>query len=113
VENFIDYLNQTCYTGINDYEFHYAVYEEGNYYKKHRDQFNNDSDRKFSLINYLNEQWLEKDGGELLVYHDQHVQKISPRSQTGVFFKSNQMEHEVVAATRQRMSVTGWLKCSS
>lgn len=30
---------QNCYTGINAYEFHYAVYEEGSFYKRHRDQF--------------------------------------------------------------------------
>ena len=45
-EDFISRLNNTCYTGINDYEFHYAVYEEGSFYKRHKDQFKNDSDRK-------------------------------------------------------------------
>lgn len=39
VEGFIDRLNSTCYTGINGYEFHYAVYEEGSFYKRHKDQF--------------------------------------------------------------------------
>ena len=110
VEDFIDRLNSTCYTGINGYEFHYAVYEEGSYYKRHKDQFKNDSDRKYSLINYLNENWLEEDGGQLLVYQDEAVQKILPKSQTAVFFKSDEMEHEVTKANRSRMSVTGWLK---
>jgi len=36
-EDFIAHLNMTCYTGINAYEFHYAVYEEGSYYKRHKD----------------------------------------------------------------------------
>jgi SM-20-related protein len=31
VEDFIEHLNRTCYTGINSYEFHYAVYEEGSF----------------------------------------------------------------------------------
>ncbi|HEY8659995.1 MAG TPA: 2OG-Fe(II) oxygenase [Hanamia sp.] len=110
VEDFIDRLNCTCYTGINGYEFHYAVYEEGSYYKRHKDQFKNDSNRKYSLINYLNENWLEEDGGQLLVYQDEAVQKILPKSQTAVFFKSDEMEHEVTKANRSRMSVTGWLK---
>src|SRR5687767_2716627 len=48
VEDFIDHLNSTCYTGINGYEFHYAVYEEGSFYKRHKDQFKNDSNRKYS-----------------------------------------------------------------
>jgi SM-20-related protein len=110
VEAFIEYLNQTCYTGINGYEFHYAVYESGNYYNRHRDQFANDSNRKYSLINYLNENWLAEDGGQLLLYREDMVQKIEPESQTAVFFKSDEMEHEVTMANRSRMSITGWLK---
>ena len=110
VEDFIDYLNRTCYTGINGYEFHYAVYEEGRSYKRHKDQFKNDNNRKYSLVNYLNENWLEEDGGQLLVYQNDTVQKILPQSQTAVFFKSDEMEHEVVLAHRNRMSITGWLK---
>ena len=110
IENFIEQLNSTCYTGINDYEFHYAVYEEGSFYKRHKDQFKNDDNRKYSLINYLNKDWLEEDGGQLLVYQDETVQKISPQSQTAVFFKSDDMEHEVAKANRSRMSISGWLK---
>lgn len=109
-EDFIYRLNSTCYTGINDYEFHYAVYEEGSYYKRHRDQFKNNSNRKYSLISYLNKNWLEEDGGQLLVYQQDSVQKILPHSQTAVFFKSDEMEHEVTQAHRSRMSITGWLK---
>ena len=110
VENFIDHLNSTCYTGINAYEFHYAVYEEGSFYKRHKDQFKNDSNRKYSLINYLNENWLEEDGGQLLVYQNEETQSILPQSQTAVFFKSDEMEHEVAKANRSRMSISGWLK---
>jgi SM-20-related protein len=110
VENFIEYLNRSCYTGINGYEFHYAVYEEGSFYKKHKDQFKNDSNRKYSLINYLNNNWLEEDGGQLVVYQNETAQTIQPQSQTSVFFKSDEMEHEVIKANRSRMSVTGWLK---
>ena len=109
-EDFIERLNSTCYTGINACEFHYAVYEEGSFYKRHRDQFANDSNRKYSLINYLNTNWLEEDGGQLLVYQKDEVQKILPHSQTAVFFKSDEMEHEVTKAHRSRMSITGWLK---
>jgi len=110
VEGLIDHLNRTCYTGINAYEFHYAVYEEGSFYKRHRDQFKNDNNRKYSLINYLNKNWLEEDGGSLLVYQPNEIQHILPHAQTAVFFKSDEMEHEVTKANRQRMSITGWLK---
>lgn len=110
IENFIDRLNSTCYTGINDYEFHYAVYGEGNGYKRHKDQFKNDSNRKFSLINYLNNDWAEKDGGQLLIYENDEIQTVQPQSQTAVFFKSDDLEHEVTTTNRSRMSISGWLK---
>ena len=109
-EDFISHLNSTCYTGINGYEFHYAVYEEGRFYKRHKDQFKNDHSRKYSLISYLNENWLEEDGGQLLVYQNELVQAIQPHAQTAVFFKSDELEHEVTKAHRSRMSITGWLK---
>ncbi len=109
-EDFIERLNSTCYAGINAYEFHYAVYEEGSFYKRHKDQFKNNDHRKFSLITYLNENWLPTDGGQLQVYQNDTVQQIQPRSQTAVLFKSDETEHEVIKANRSRMSITGWLK---
>ncbi|HSN60616.1 MAG TPA: 2OG-Fe(II) oxygenase, partial [Ferruginibacter sp.] len=64
-------------------------------------------------ISYLNDNWQEEDGGQLWVYQDDAVQKILPLSQTSVFFKSDEMEHEVTMANRSRMSITGCLsKCS-
>ena len=110
IENFIEHLNETCYTGINDYEFHYAVYEPGTVYKKHKDQFKTDNNRKFSLICYLNDDWVEADGGQLVIYQDGVPQSIVPNAQKAVFFKSDQMEHEVTLAHKSRMSITGWLK---
>ncbi|MDB5202179.1 MAG: 2OG-Fe(II) oxygenase [Ferruginibacter sp.] len=109
-EDFIGRLNDTCYAGINDYEFHYAVYDEGAYYHKHRDQFKSDDQRKYSFINYLNRDWLDEDGGHLLVYPGTDVQKILPEARTAVFFKSDEMEHEVTLAHRRRSSISGWLK---
>jgi SM-20-related protein len=110
IDCFIERLNSTCYTGINGYEFHYAVYEQGSFYKRHKDQFKNDDNRKFSLINYLNNNWQQEDGGQLVVYQNEEAQTIQPHSQTSVFFKSDEMEHEVTMANRSRMSITGWLK---
>lgn len=110
MEGFIDRLNSTCYAGINDYEFHYAVYEEGSGYKRHKDQFKNDSNRKYSLINYLNNDWQQQDGGQLMIYQNNESQTIQPQSQTAVFFKSDEMEHEVTLANRRRLSISGWLK---
>jgi SM-20-related protein len=110
VEDFIAYLNETCYAGINAYEFHYAVYEEGSFYKRHKDQFKNNSNRKYSLITYLNDNWGNNDGGELQVYDNNVMQQIQPHAQTAVLFKSDETEHEVMKANQSRMSITGWLK---
>jgi len=109
-QNFTDHLNESCYTGINSCEFHYAVYGEGRAYKKHTDSFRNDSSRKYSFINYLNRDWEEADGGQLWIHHEDKIQKILPQAGTAVFFKSDETEHEVTMARRERMSITGWLK---
>ncbi len=110
MEAFISRLNATCYTGINSYEFHYAVYEKGAFYKKHKDQFKSDNKRKFSMISYLNANWQKEDGGALVVYQNSLPQSILPHTQTSVFFKSDAVEHEVCTTNKQRLSITGWLK---
>jgi SM-20-related protein len=112
IEDFIKYLNKTCYAGITGYEFHYSLYEIGSFYKKHIDRFQNNSDRKYSLISYLNADWVEGDGGQLLIHQDSGNQKISPTQGKTVFFKSNELEHEVLVTNQRRMSITGWLKGS-
>lgn len=107
---FVRHLNETCYTGITGYEFHYAMYEEGSFYKKHLDQFRCDDSRQFSMIIYLNAGWVEADGGELCVHHANRLQFIAPENRKGVFFRSSELEHEVLKTNKARMSVTGWLK---
>ncbi len=114
IDAFIDYLNKTCYTSINDYESHYANYEQKSFYKRHIDQFRNAIGRKFSIVLYLNESWLASDGGRLSLYLSPEKQKdISPIGGRMVFFKSHQIEHEVHPSfTKDRMSIAGWLKSS-
>jgi len=110
IDRFVNHLNSTCFTGISSYEFHYAMYEKGSFYKKHLDQFRNDDSRQYSVIFYLNEDWVKADGGELCVYFDKHVQTISPEMGTTVFFKSSELEHEVMLTNKARLSIVGWLK---
>lgn len=110
IDEFVRFLNGSCYTGITGYEFHYALYETGSFYKKHLDQFRSDKSRAFSMIMYLNAEWQEKDGGELCIYHEDHVQTVAPLNGTCVFFKSSEMEHEVLVTHEPRLSITGWLK---
>ena len=110
MDGFILYLNRTCYTGITGYEFHYTLDEKGSFYKKHLDQFRNNKSRAFSMIMYLNTDWQLEDGGELCIHHEQHLQNISPMQGKSVFFKSDELEHEVLLTHKPRMSITGWLK---
>lgn len=110
IDRFVRYLNETCYTGITGYEFHYALYEKGSFYKKHLDQFRNNSSRAFSMIMYLNADWQQQDGGELCIHHSDHLQTIAPLNGTCVFFKSSELEHEVLVTHQPRLSITGWLK---
>jgi SM-20-related protein len=111
IDAFIIYLNTSCYTGITGYEFHYTLYETGAFYKKHLDQFRDNNSREFSMIIYLNENWLAGDGGELMIYHqDESIQKINPSGGKSVFFKSSNLAHEVLLTNKPRLSITGWLK---
>ena len=110
MDEFIKFLNETCYSGITGYEFHYAYYDVGSFYKRHLDQFKDNSNRSYSMIMYLNKNWVLADGGELCVYHENVVQVISPNDGKCIFFKSNELEHEVLLSNKPRLSITGWLK---
>ena len=108
--NLVDYLNLTCYTGLNAFESHYAHYDLGSFYKKHRDQFKVDSGRKFSVVVYLNDLWQEEDGGQLIIYRKDDQISVSPQGGKVVFFQSDKNEHEVLPSSRPRMSIAGWMK---
>ena len=110
MDSFILFLNRECYTGITGYEFHYALYEKGSFYKRHIDQFQNNKSRAFSMIMYLNVDWQPEDGGELYIYHADYEQIISPINGKCVFFKSSELAHEVMVTHQPRLSITGWLK---
>ena len=110
MDQFVAHLNSTCYTGITGYEFHYALYPIGSFYKKHLDQFRNNSSRQYSMIMYLNTDWAASDGGELRIHYTDREEDITPTNGKSVFFKSSELEHEVLITNKPRMSVTGWFK---
>lgn len=110
IDKFVQFLNENCFTGIKGYEFHYTLYGPGTFYKRHLDRFQNNESRQFSMIMYLNADWKKEDGGELCIQHEGGVQLIAPTDGKVVFFKSNELEHEVLLTNRNRMSITGWLK---
>jgi SM-20-related protein len=115
VNNLVNYLNKTCFLGILQKEFHYALYPEGTYYKRHIDTFHNDDRRKLSIVCYLNEDgWLPENGGELVLYLNENGEEtekvIYPFPGRVVIFESQIIEHEVKPVNKERMSITGWLK---
>lgn len=116
INDLANYLNKTCFMGILFKEFHYAIYPKGTFYKRHLDTFQNDDRRKLSMVCYINEtDWIaEKDGGELVLYipteKGEVAKQITPFPGRVVIFESQELEHEVRPALRERLSITGWLK---
>lgn len=110
IQNLINYLNQVCYAGVNDFEFHYAHYPKGTFYKKHLDQFIIDDARIFSVVFYLNQNWNPSQGGNLKIYKDDGDEIIDPIGNRLVFFDSGKYYHEVLPTNVSRFSLTGWLK---
>lgn len=115
INNLINYLNKTCFMGILQKEFHYALYPEGTFYKRHLDTFQNDDRRKLSFVCYLNEAgWLPENGGELVLYLNNNgvetEKVIYPFPGRVVVFESQIIEHEVKPVKKERLSITGWLK---
>ena len=111
IEHFTNYLNRTCFLGIQEREFHYALYPIGTFYKRHLDTFQNDDSRKLSIVCYLNEEdWTEDFGGELAIYKEDETINVFPLKGRMVVFESQILEHEVKPVRRERLSLTGWLK---
>lgn len=109
VEALMQFMNHTLFLSLKDYEIHMTVYPVGSYYKRHLDQFRTDDHRKLSIICYLNEGWKEADGGHLRIYLPDRALDVLPISGRLVCFRSDQLEHEVLPATRDRLSLTGWI----
>jgi SM-20-related protein len=115
VDQFIQYVNRTCYLGLRDSELHYARYPVGTFYRRHLDRFRSDSRRRLSMVCYLNDDWQPTDGGQLAVYIPQpngveQTAFIEPIGGRLICFDSGLLEHEVLPANRERLSITGWLR---
>src|SRR5690554_3789068 len=111
INAFIQYLNRSCFLSLNDFEFHYTHYPKGSFYKKHIDQFHNDPSRVLSVVLYLNKDWKESNGGQIVVYPKGKASvSINPTWGRIVCFRSDQLAHEVLVTNKSRYSLTGWLK---
>jgi SM-20-related protein len=103
-----DYLNQTCYLGLKDFETHFAIYPENTFYKRHVDRFQKNAHRVLSFVLYLNINWQQGDGGELALYLNNETQIVQPLGGRLLLFRS-ELEHEVLLAHKPRYSITGWM----
>ena len=113
-------LNRRLFQGLAEVEAHYALYPSGTGYARHRDRFrDNDADsssssRILSLVCYLNDDWCEADGGALRLYLDPGALEdgavdVWPLAGSSICFLS-ELEHEVLPATRERLSLAAWFR---
>ena len=108
-------LNQRFFLGLLDFEGHFAIYPEGGFYKPHLDRHAGTSARVVTVILYLNPDWQAGDGGELKLWTNSgepsgDFELIEPRMGTLVCFMAGDFWHEVLPATKERMSITGWFR---
>ena len=109
LDELTQYLNQSLFLSLKGHEVHITVYPPGSFYKRHLDQFKKDDHRKLSVICYLNDNWEEEQGGQLRMYLPGQTNDLLPVAGRLVCFRSDQIEHEVLPATRERRSLTGWI----
>jgi SM-20-related protein len=105
----IGFLNQALFLSLKDYELHLTIYPAGSFYKRHLDQFQSGDHRRLSVICYLNKDWKVEHGGQLRLYLPEGSCDILPTAGRLVCFRSDQVEHEVLPASRDRLSLTGWI----
>lgn len=110
-------INRRLMMGLFDYECHFARYPEGAFYCRHLDAFQGRTNRVLSTVYYLNRDWRAEDGGELLIYADDQatdpIERVVPEWGTLVVFLSDRFPHEVLPASRERLSVTGWYRINN
>ncbi|MGJ8682812.1 2OG-Fe(II) oxygenase, partial [Paraglaciecola sp.] len=76
--------------------------------------FKGRSNRALSTVYYLNPNWSEADGGELIIYspekNDEPISKVTPLFNQCIIFLSDMFPHEVLASNKDRFSIAGWFR---
>ena len=104
-------LNEAFYLGLHNYESHFAHYAPGRGYAKHVDRFRDDDHRIVSVVLYLNTDWHPDEGGALRIYGDaDRVTDVGPQAGRLALFRSADIAHQVMPATRDRLSLAGWFR---
>jgi SM-20-related protein len=102
-------LNRHLFLGLEEEEAHFACYPVGAGYQRHRDQFHDSDARVLSLVSYLNHDWRQDEGGALRLHLPQGSIDVLPHAGTSIIFASD-IEHEVLPATRERLSIAAWFR---
>lgn len=104
-------LNREAFLGLFELELHYARYPPGSAYARHVDQPLGNSQRRVSLVLYLNPAWQRTDGGMLRIHgaQDRFID-IEPLGGRLVCFLTPGREHEVLTARCERLSISGWFR---
>jgi SM-20-related protein len=104
-------LNREALLGLFELELHYAWYPPGAGYARHVDQPLGRTQRRVSLVLYLNEGWAPAAGGELRIFDaaDGH-RDIEPIAGRLVCFLTPGREHAVLPTQGDRLSVSGWFR---
>jgi len=107
--------NRELLLGLFEYESHFAHYPPGAGYKKHYDAFRGQSNRVLSTVYYLNQDWREGNGGELMIYdhEDTPLIRVAPLFNRMVVFLSEEFPHEVLPASTDRYSIAGWFRVNA
>ncbi|WP_064618547.1 MULTISPECIES: 2OG-Fe(II) oxygenase [Moraxella] len=105
-----EYFNQALYAGIRRSEAHYACYPAGFGYQWHVDNPKGRDERVISAVFYLNDDWSDTDGGEILVIDKMGKQQtLQPKANRLVIFDSN-LRHQVNITHRYRFSIATWMR---
>jgi SM-20-related protein len=110
------FLNRRLFLGLFSFESHFAHYQPGDFYKRHYDAFRGEANRVLSVVAYFNAEWANTDGGELVLYmndHDRDGIRVVPLMGTLVTFLSEEFPHEVLPAIRDRYSIAGWFRVNT
>jgi SM-20-related protein len=112
LESLREELNAQAFLGLAELELHYAWYPPGSGYARHVDQPFGRTQRRVSLVLYLNEHWRSADGGALRLFETQseRFREIEPSGGRLVLFLTESRPHEVAATRCDRLSLTGWFR---
>jgi SM-20-related protein len=114
MEELREALNRRLFLGLFEFESHFAFYAPGGFYARHLDSLKGARNRMVSVVSYLNLNWSEGDGGELIVWETgeegQEITQVLPKAGTVAVFLSEEIPHAVAPTQRPRLAIPGWFR---